>query len=94
MNRIVRMLRKIVFSVFRIEATLISTVLNIVTILVSRLRRNALSVLRNGHTSLSTVFSSVNRIVIRHRRSTLPFIGKEATLFQLFLQSEKTNEYA
>lgn len=72
---------------------MISTVLNIVTILVSRLRRNALSVLRNVPTSLSTVFSSVNGIVIRHR-STLPLIGKEATLFQLFLQCEKTNEYA
>lgn len=88
------MLWIIVFSVFRIEATLISTVLNIVTILVSRLRRNALSVLRNGPTSLSTVFCSMNRIVIRHRRSTLSLIGEEATLFQLFLQCAKTNEYA
>lgn len=71
---------------------MISTIMNIVTILVSRFR--ALSVLRNGPTFLSTVFSSMNRIVIMHRRSTLPFLGKEATLFQLFLQCEKTNEYA
>lgn len=72
---------------------MISTILNIVTILVSRFRRNTLSVLRSGPTFLSSVFSSVNRIVIMHR-STLPFLGKEATLFQLFLQCEKTNEYA